>query len=244
MPSSIREVEVPNGENERPKGGSQAPEGRFAPFSGRLREAAGRVGHSQAALAKSLGMTSGTFSRYWNGERLPPADTLIDLAEKLGVSPAWLIRGASSGTNPLVQADDAEWIEVPEYDLREMSDDSLGVAISTTPIRKDWLFRTLRQSSGIWLARLPADLPRLDLLEGDLVFLRRVEPGEAQDGAIYIIRLWGHLTVARIDAMLGNRMNSVESNLQDRALAPRDVGTDDGKAILVARVLGAPLRRL
>lgn len=183
-------------------------------------------------------------ARYWEGDRLPPADTLIALCDLLHVSPAWLIRGGAREARTLVDAVDADWVDIAEYDLRELTDEGRGPVVSTTPFRKDWLFRTLNQSSGLWLARLPADLPRYDLREGDMVFCRDVEPGEAQDGAVYLVRIWGHLTVARLDSMLGNRMNSVEGNLQDRALAPRDIGLDDGKAILVARVLGAPLRRL
>lgn len=173
------------------------------------------------------------------------ADVAVAIARALNVSTDWLLCGTpQSPSAAVVAAIDAEWIDVTEHDLRELDDKSRGPVVSVTPFRKDWLHRTLGQSGGLWIGRLPADLPRAGLAEGDPVFLRDVDPGEAQDGAIYIVRVWGHLTVARLDALLSASMSSIDSNLDDRRLGFRDIGIEDGKAVLVARVLGAPLRRL
>lgn len=170
------------------------------------------------------------------------SDVALAIAKALNVSVDWLLGGAAPRTSAAIaDASSADWVEVPEYDLRELTDHSRGPIVSSTPIRKDWLNRTLGQSSGLWLGRLPADLARLDLREGDLVFVRDVELGEAQDGAIYIVRIWGHLTVARIE-VIPSSAGSREPD--DRVISLKDIGTDDGQAILVARVLGAPLRRL
>lgn len=133
---------------------------------------------------------------------------------------------------------------MPEHDLREMDDAQRGPVVSVTPFRRDWLNRTLGYSTGLWIARLPSDLPRFSLAEGDPVFLLDVPKGEEIDGAVYIVRVWGHLTVARLDSMLSASMSSIDSNLADRRIGFRDLGTEDGKAVLVARVLGAPLRKL
>lgn len=172
------------------------------------------------------------------------SDVAMAIAKALNVSVDWLLSGSSSRSSASVaDVSSADWVEVPEYDLRDLTDDSRGSLVSTTPIRRDWLNRTLGQSSGLWLGRLPADLVRLDLREGDLVFLRDVEPGEVHDGAIYIIRLWGHLTVARLEVIPGRERPSAIGT-DDRTITLRDIGPDDGQAILVARVLGAPLRRL
>lgn len=210
----------------------------------RVRTLGEKHGFTAASLGKAVGIPSSSVANYWEGKRPWPVEFVPQLADALSTNVEYLLRGVSTNAGTLRSVDDSDWIDIPEYDLRELTDEDRGPIVSTTPIRKDWLNRTLNQSSGLWLARLPADLPSLQLHEGDLVFCRNVEPGEAQDGAVYIVRIWGHLTVARIDSMLGNRMNSTEANLRDRALAPRDVGTDDEKAILIARVLGAPLRRL
>jgi len=181
------------------------------------------------------------------------SDNALKIADGLGVTVDWLLRGNGvKSENPNgkpkafhpIDVDHLDWVNVPEYDLRELTDETRGSVVSETPIRKDWLYQTFGTTSGLWLAKLPADLPRLSLREGDLVFLRDIAPGEAQDGAVYIVRVWGHLTVARLDALLANQMRSIDANIEDRVIAPRDIGTEDGKAILVARVMGAPLRRL
>lgn len=172
-------------------------------------------------------------------------EVAVKIARALGVDLEWLLTGQSAERrSQLIEAGDADWIDVDEYDLRGLTDDSRGPVISTTPFRKDWLHWALGQSNGIWIARLPADLPARELREGDLVFLRDVQPGEAQDGATYIVRAFGFLTVVRLDGLQDAGMPSTESNIADRRLGFRNIGYEDGKAVLVARVLGVPLKRL
>lgn len=214
-----------------------------AAFAARLKARISELGINELALSRAAGIPKSSLNRWTGGESVPSSEQLFPLSDALGVSARWLLYGGAGRTH-LADSADVDLVELPEHDLRELTDETRGPIVSTTPVRKDWLNRMLNQSAGLWLGRLPADLPRYELREGDLVFLRDVEPGEAQDGATYIVRIWGHLTVARIDAMLMSRMNSAEANVQDRALAPRDIGTEDGQAILIARVLGAPLRRL
>lgn len=182
-------------------------------------------------------------SGYWKGDRPVPSDKIFAISDALKCSARWLIAGVHEGGH-LQAVDAVDWVDVPEHDIRELTDETRGPIVSTTPIRKDWLNQTFGTVNGLWFARLPADLPRYRLNEGDLVFVRDLTPGEAQDGAVYIVRVWGHLAVARLDTFMSNQLRSVEANIEDRVLAPRDIGTEDGKAILVARVLGAPLRRL
>jgi len=196
-------------------------------------------GRTRKWLAKETGISESSISDYVaNG--IAKADAAVSIASALNVSVDWLLTGSGQSSD-LLSVEDADWVEVHEHDLRELTDESLGPVVSTTPFRKDWLYRTFGRSSGFWLAKLPADLPRLDLRQGDPVFLRDVEDGEAQDGATYIVRVSGHLTVARIDAMLSAQMKPIERNLEDRRLAPRDIGPEDGQAALVARILGRPL---
>ena len=172
------------------------------------------------------------------------ADVAVAIATALGVSTDWLLKGSQRTGVGLADVNDADWIDLPEYDLRELSDESRGPVISTTPFRKDWLNRTLGQASGVWLTRLPADFPRLDLRVGDLVFVKDVPEGEALDGAIYIVRVWGHLTVVRLDSLHSDRATSADGSMEERRLSFSNIGRDDGKAILVARVLGIPVKRV
>lgn len=225
---------------------SQADNGQQG-FGARLRDVCAEKGWKQADLARKSSISPNLIGTYWHGTKEASTRNLFALADALCVSAEWLAFGKGSrspNAGRLVEVGDADWVDIPEHDIRELTDESRGPVVSTTPIRKDWLNQTFGTSNGLWFARLPADLPRYRLNEGDLVFVRDLLPGEAQDGAIYIVRVWGHLTVARLDTFMSNQMRSVETNIEDRVLAPRDIGTEDGKAILVARVLGAPLRRL
>jgi len=45
----------------------------------------------QRDFAKRLGITEATMSRYINDQRLPRADTIVDICNELGVSADWLL---------------------------------------------------------------------------------------------------------------------------------------------------------
>lgn len=155
MSSPNQKTSVPNGENMDPNGGSQSPIGKFASFGRRLQSAAEKKKFNQAGLAKELGLTSGTFSRYWNGERLPPADTLIDVAEVLDVSPRWLIRGTESSVpvdlpNDLKKskAPDDDTVEIAWIDLRF----GLGGALMDEEVSEQQV--EMRRFSRSWLRQI------------------------------------------------------------------------------------------
>lgn len=214
-------------------------------FAERLRLAIGQKGWKPADLIADSGVPKGRVYEYLKGPKEPTAAYLFALANSLGASAEWLATGKTARSQtPLLDAADADWVPVPEYDLRELTDESRGAIVSRTPIRRDWLNRTFGQTSGLWLARLPADLPVYDLREGDLAIMRDTLPGEAQDGAIYVARIFGHLTVTRLDALQSASNSSIDTALRDRRLDFRHIGPEDGQAILVARVLGVPLKRL
>src|SRR3546814_17425583 len=76
------------------------------------------------------------------------------IAKALSVSVDWLLTGRRSGM--LVAADEAEWIEVPEYALLEIDEMGKMDPISSTVMRRDWLYTSLGESSYLWLATPPA----------------------------------------------------------------------------------------
>lgn len=209
----------------------------------RIRARADQLGLKAADICRLAEIKPQTMSGYWAGSRPVPSEKLFAIADALRCSARWLVAGVEDNST-LRAVDDADWMEIEEFDLRGMTDQELGPVISTTPIRRDWLYRTFGRSSGIWITRLPNDLPKLDLREGDQVFARNVEQGEAQRGGLYIIRVWELIAAVRIDLLRSTQMNSIEQNLEEHTLAPRDIGTEDGKAVPIARILGAPLRRL
>ena len=66
----------------------------------RVAAARKRLGWSQAELARRAAITPGGVSQIEGGSRIPSADTLLRLAEALGLSTDWLL-GRVSAEQPL-----------------------------------------------------------------------------------------------------------------------------------------------
>jgi transcriptional regulator with XRE-family HTH domain len=84
--SPFREIKSPNGDN-------QVKSIVISEFGARLRQAAQDRGMNQRLLAQSLDIPTSTIGRYWNGQRLLPADLLFRAADCLAVDPRWLALG-------------------------------------------------------------------------------------------------------------------------------------------------------
>lgn len=130
-------------------------------------------------------------SDYWNGPKEPAANYLFALAHALDVSAEWLALGVGrKRTDGLViDASEADFVAIPRYDLRELTDTGKGAPVETVPIRRDWLYRRLLVSTGLWLTELPTDYEWLNLAEGDVVVCSDIQPGTGpQNGWICIFR--------------------------------------------------------
>lgn len=131
-------------------------------------------GRSQAWLAREAGISTtglGSIMR----ETMPAADTAIRLAQALDVTAEFLFSGANgSGANPLMAADQADWVMVPRYRLAEFTETRKPEPIETIPIRKDWLNQTARVASNLWLTDLPSTVEAIGE-EGDPILCRDAE---------------------------------------------------------------------
>lgn len=63
-------------------------------IGGRIRAARKAIPLKQAALARRLGVDQGTVAHWECGRNLPSVACLCPLAEALGVSVVWLLKGA------------------------------------------------------------------------------------------------------------------------------------------------------
>lgn len=173
-------------------------------------------------------------ARYWNGERLPPADQTLQISEELDVSVRKLLTGRDDrARSDMMDANEADWHWVEEYDLSTLTDDSKGSVVETTPFRRDWLAQRFGIIAGLWLTRMPQRFTAFGLEEGDLVFVRDVAKGEHNQGAAYLLRRDGMLSAAILDAHA--------DRVSEERIPFRHFGYDDGQAVPVARILGAPL---
>lgn len=75
-------------------------------------------GLSQIDMAKRLGIAASTFQYYERGERIPPADFIINLITSFGVDCEWLLLGEGDaapnrlGFNPSFMKEVIETVEV------------------------------------------------------------------------------------------------------------------------------------
>lgn len=207
-------------------------------FGDRLRAEATRQGLSAAALAQKLGVTRGTMARYWHGERIPPAAVLLDLAEAIDADPQWLVRGrASPERRHLVAADEADWVDVPEYALLEIDERGKCDPISTTRLRRDWLYTSLGENSGLWIGRLPAPFDALSLGTGAALFCKDVSQGDRMiDGAFYLFRINGGVLMSRFRLRAG--IMHAGDRLGEDVVFQHEMGVEEDQYQPVARVIG------
>jgi transcriptional regulator with XRE-family HTH domain len=131
-------------------------------------------GRSQAWLAREADISTGTLSEIMKGQ-MPGADKAIKLAQALDVTVEYLFSGENgSGANPLMAADQADWVMVPRYRLAEFTETGKPEPIETIPIRKDWLNQTARVASNLWLTDLPSTVEAIGE-EGDPILCRDAE---------------------------------------------------------------------
>jgi len=192
-------------------------------------------------LSEKTGIPASTLSDYVQ-KGISKADNAVKIADAFGVTVDRLLTGRVVEQHvapPVVAIDDAEWVSIPYFDLRNISDTGKGEPLSWTPFRKDWLNRTLGTAAELYLVRLLSDYESRrgdkDLYEGDLVFCRECEPSDLVDGYIVIWRREQGLKVARY-------------SLQSREREEGDViygdEVSDDQFVPIARVLGRLLQRV
>ena len=192
-------------------------------------------------LSEKTGIPASTLSDYVQ-KGISKADNAVKIAEAFDVTVDRLLTGRVVEHHvaaPVVAIDDAEWVSIPYFDLRNISDTGKGEPLSWTPFRKDWLNRTLGTAAELYLVRLLSDYESRrgdkDLYEGDLVFCRECEPSDLVDGYIVIWRREQGLKVARY-------------SLQSREREEGDViygdEVSDDQFVPIARVLGRLLQRV
>lgn len=192
-------------------------------------------------LSKETGIPVSTLSDYIL-KGISKAENAVKIADALSVSVDRLLTGRSVerfAPAPAVAVEDAEWEEIPLFDLRNVTDTGKGEAQSWTPFRKDWLMRSLGTAFDLYLVQLLSDyqsrLGDRDLKEGDLVFVREITMGELQDGHVVIWRREEGLKIARYTMMRRERE-------EGDVIYPEEVGDD--KFVPICRIYGRYLQRI
>lgn len=132
-------------------------------------------GKSQSKLAELAGINQSTLNDAIN-RGAPTVENAVKIAQALDVSVEWLITGKESRPRQAVRsADDAEWVDLPRYDLNAFTPEGKPEPIEVIPIRRDWLYSHVRRSKRLWLAELPTSkFPALGVA-GDLILCEDTE---------------------------------------------------------------------
>jgi hypothetical protein len=191
-------------------------------------------------LSSKTGISESTLGDYVK-KGISRADYAVLIAKELDQTVEWLIAGRRA-VGQLVEAEQADWVTISEYDLRELTDEGRGEPRFPSPFRRDWLNQTLGAATGLWLTRLLSDYSGAGLVEGTLVFCADVESVDLRDRErqLCLFRINGGLVVGRY------------SNLPIGSIAPGDelfvyssqIGTEDNQYVPVARILGRFIGRL
>lgn len=203
----------------------------------RVRERAKELNLNATSLGVELHLKPSAMGNYWNGKRPYPAEAIARMQETLSTSVDYLFTGRRIASAAVANVEDAEWEDVPFFDLRNVTDTGKGEPQSWTPFRKDWLNRTLGTSFDLYLVRLLSDYKSRagdrDMAEGDLVFVREITPGELADGHVVIWRREGGLTVARY---------SLRDRDEGDVIFPHEVADD--QFVPICRIYGKFLQRI
>lgn len=195
----------------------------------RVRERAEAKGISYSQIVAAVGASSSAVANYWTGKRPWPAEHLPTIADLLSTNVDALM--GRSRTRLLADADQADWIEVPEYSLLEIDEHGKLDPIATTMMRKDWLYSTLGDTSGIWVSRLFARYDPLDIDYGATLFCKDHKAGERlAEGLYYLFRTNGEIIMAPY--------TSRDTGAPGDAVHRRDIGKEDDQYEPVARVIG------
>lgn len=193
-----------------------------------------RAAGAQKSVAARLGVSVPTLQRILAGSAPIDLNLLYRIAAMSGVDAPSLLSGRA-GPN-IVDASQADWIDIRTYDLRNITDDGKGVPVASAPFRRDWLNSAFGTDSGLWIAALLSGYPPVGLDEGDRVFLRDIRADELTERQLILWRVRGHLVVGRFSAAL----RATEPN-GEYWVSPPLIGKAEDQLNPIARIMGRPL---
>lgn len=227
--SSKRDIASPNGDSQQDI---------VKAFGERVAERVAYYDLPDAYFAKKAGISTSQFALLKAGERLPRADALFQLADALSVTPSWLMRGDAAAGTSLVEANEAEWVQIPRFSLSQLTDQGKGEPLERIPYRKDWLYRRLGSSSGLWITELPSDYDDLGLEEGDAILCSDIEKQGPAEKWICIFRGNAGPFVARYSNRGGSELDSPDATFVTAA------DLQGGEVFPVARIRARMLARV
>lgn len=184
----------------------------------------------QAKIAGDIGMTIAGFSRIWNDNGLPKAETLKKIKELKGCSIDWLLTGEG---DPFPQSktvsehsniaynvrgeelDTDEFVFIPYYNVQAAAGYGL-VAENEAPLynlafRLDWLQGHVTNNfEKLSAISVKGDSMEGVLNDGDTILINHAHT-TPRDG-LYVLRINDNLLVKRLQSMPGGIINVISAN--------------------------------
>lgn len=186
-------------------------------------------------LSAKTGISTSTL--YDFGKRGGKTETAVRIADELETSVDYLLRGdGRRRVASLIDADSAEWLMLPRYDVRSFTSEGKPEPIETIPIPRPWLRGFDTPSSGLWITTLPA--PIVGAAEGDPIVCRDAE-ADLVDGRTYIFMRDQSLLIRRV-AIDGQGFSLIAADpaMPTIQLGRRDPPSPDEQIVPVARIVG------
>lgn len=177
-------------------------------------------GESRLSFARRIGVSDSTLGNYERGSRVPDADFLVRLRERVGVDLNWLITGQAGA----MQSPAAEFnlAVLPRYDVRASAGaGSLVVSEDVSEyfsVGRDWLRRNLPPwaptNATVGVLENGGDSMEPTIRDGDLLMVvQDVEWRTVERGGIFVFSLDDHrLLLKRLQVMTNGDLRIISDN--------------------------------
>lgn len=180
------------------------------------------LGLTDAEISRQTSIPTSSLSRYRKGESVPKAEHLFPLSDCLKCDARWLVSGAVGNRVDLVDSAAADWVNLPWFDLAQITEEAKGPIIDTVPFRKDWLNRRILRSTGLWITELPSDYNAVGLSEGDAVICSDITLRDLTENWICIFKGAGKPFVARYSGRPG-----IDAPIDEIIVSHAELGAGD-----------------
>lgn len=156
----------------------------------------------QSELAKKIGVTNVTLSKWEQGHTAPTADIIEKIAKVLDCPPGWLFAGKTN-REKYISENFEDYVIVPQV----AGEISAGYGLAPDNViemriafRKEWIQRK-GDPKDMALIRVRGDSMDPTLLSGDLVLVDRSRISVDPQGGIYAIAIDGQIMLKRIQLL-------------------------------------------
>lgn len=213
----------------------------------RLISARKNKGLTQKKLSALASISEPTMNHYETGKRIPPVETLLNLARVLECDAGWLLTGKGS-SHPATEkthhgmveeSTDSGFVFVPQYDIGLVGDKEFiqsSQVVDHLAFKREWVLHELRsEPDQLLLIRCTGDAMEPTIRPDDLLLVDRSTEKKNQDG-VFLLNIEGGLYLRRVERRIdgglivrGDKPGSAQQEIISKK--------DEDKLNLIGRVV-------